>query len=592
MTTDVPMAPAPAPTSPASIERSVPAGGLRLNVEAAAWAAALLIAAAWRLLGLGGLLPGTRESVRAFGAWQFARGGAPAGWAGDLASALAALTVRLGGDSIAWVRLWPALFGLGSVAALALFRPYAGRAVPLLGALLLASSPVAVAAARTLSPDTAGLLCGLLILWLALRVGEEGDRRAVLLLGAVGGVALTTSAIAIAIALIAAMWVALETAWLTRSDAARHWRDAIADRALLGQALALALPGVALGVLRFGGGASRLALPAFADWAGADRDAALALPWHTPLTVLIGYEPLVLVLGIAGIASLIARWRRAGVGALTPFERLLLVWAVGGALLTLAVLHQRPGQVLLLVLPLALLAATATAGFLPALTRFRPRESGLPLLPVALVLGYATLQALAWGRAGVAPNKDVLATVGLLAFAAAVTIWALSQSRAALSGALVAGAWLLFGPLGLHGVSAVGFRGGAEFLTGQRPLPSRAALVQVIRQARDGGQDIAVDRALAAALAWDVRGVQIRTFVGLPPENADLTVQQVIDTGAVTDAAAAGGASIPVEQRWTPEEWNFFRAVRWFVNREPWGPADTLSGQAVQRASSGLPPGG
>lgn len=554
---------------------------LTLNVEALAWAVVLAVAAAWRLSGLGAAPPATTEALRARSAWEFAGGTVPAAWPGDLASALAALSIRAGGDGIGWVRLGPALFGLGCVAALALLRPYAGRAAVLLGALMLAASPVAVASARTLNPDSAGLLCGLLIVWLALRIGEDGDTRALPLLGAVAGIALTTSAVAVALGLIACAWVGVEVAWLDREGPARRWRQALRDRRLVGAATLFALPGLALGVIRFGAGPDRLSLAAFGDWAGPPPDAGAVLPWHAPLAVLVGYEPPALVLGVAGALLAGARWRRNGAMAVTPFERLLLVWTGGALCMTLGALHHRPGQVLLLALSLMLLAARLTVQALPSLAAFRWRESGLVLLPAGLILGYVALQFLAWAHLGVIARNGALGVIVLLAMCAGLVGWALKASPPAMPGMLVAAAWLLLGWLAPHGATAAAHRNGNEILAGQRPLPQQAALVRALNPALDDGRDVAVERSLAAALAWELRGRGVRLYTGLPPRS-ELLVRRVDPTAPAGYVPA--GPPAAVEERWYPAGWNAIGAVRWLLYRERWGPAQTLAGEVLQPA--------
>ena len=554
-----------------------------LNVEAVVWAVVLAVAAMWRLLGLGSALPATAEAVRARLAWEFARGSIAPGWPGDLASALAALVIRTGGDHIGWVRAGPALFGLGCVAALALLRPYAGRATALLAALLLATSPIAVAASRTLSPDTAGLLCGLLIAGLSLRISEDGDGRVLPLLGATAGIALTTGAVAVALMIITAAWIAVEVAWLDRSEVAARWRQAVTDRGLLRSAVLLALPGIALGLVRFGAGPDRLSLAALSDWSGPIPDSAISLPWHVALTALLAYEPLALLVGGAGAAFIARRWRREGAGAVTPFDRLLLVWAAGGLFFTITALHHRPGQLLLLALPLMLLAARATVQALPSLASFRVRESGLLLLPVALVLGWLALQMVSWANAGGVPRNGALGAIVLVAISAGLVFWAVDLSPRAAPGVLVAGAWLLLGWLGPHGAAAVAHRNGDEPLTGQRPVQQRAALVRGIDYVLDSGYHLAIDRRLAAAMAWELRGREVQLYTGLPPQS-DLVVRVVEQPRAPVADYVPSGVSAPVEERWYPSGWNTVGFIRWLVFRDRWGPSRTLTGEMLTRA--------
>jgi 4-amino-4-deoxy-L-arabinose transferase-like glycosyltransferase len=564
---------APAPAAPAR-------AGPTLNVEAAAWALVLAAAAAWRLPGLGRALPATAEALRARAVWEFAHGVVPAGWTGDLTDGIAALVVRAGGDGLGWVRLPAALCGLALVAAPALLRPWAGRGVAVLAAVLLACSPLAVAASRTAGPDTAALFAGLLLVWLAFRIGEAGDARALPLLGTVAGIALTTGAVAVALALIVAAWVAVEVAWLDRRAVAARWRRALGERTLLLQSLALALPGLALGLLRFGAGPERLSLPALADWSGAAAPDA-PLPWHGPLVVLAAYEPLALALGAAGFVVVVVRWRRRGAGAVTAFQRLLVVWAALALPLTLVALDRRPGQLVLLLLPLVFLAADLTLRALSSLRFFNPRESGLPLLPLAVIAGYGALQVLAWTNAVEVPRGEAARLVLLVFVGAGLVYWVLRQSPPAVPGVLVVGAWLLVGWVPVHGAAAVAFAEGNELLRG-RPRPEQAAVGRGIDDALAMGRTVAVERGLAEALAWVLRGREVRVFTGLPPTgwgDVLLIMPQLQGDPTLTPPRSVG----QVEERWYPETWDTLGAVRWLVYRIPWEPVDVLTGVIVER---------
>jgi 4-amino-4-deoxy-L-arabinose transferase-like glycosyltransferase len=555
---------------------------LALNVETAVWGMVLAVAAALRLVGLGGVPPTTAEALRARAAWDFAHGAATAAWPADLTSALTALIIRFGGDGIGWVRLTSALFGLAAVAALWLFRPYAGRAAALLAAALLAISPLAVAVSRTLNPDSAALLAGLLGVWLVLRLSTAGSPRLLFPLGAVAGVTLTTGAPAVAIALVLVAWLVLEIAWLDNRALADHWREALRDRTHVLAALLLAAPGLILGLIRFGAGPSRLYLAALADWSAPPQDAAAGLPWHAPLAVLLAYEPLALALGVAGLALIMARWVRVGAGGVSAYERLLVVWSGGGLLLALAALHNRPGQMLLVALPLMLCAAAATVHWLPALANLRPRQSGVALLGAGVLAGFLALKLLAWAQSGALSSRDVQGMLAALLVAAMLVLWALRESIPAAPGLLVAAAWLVLGALTLHSAAAVAFRDGDEMIFGQRTLPQRTVLAGTIDAALAQGRSVMVERDVAAALVWDLRGRAVRTFVGLPPE-ADLIVQAT--ASQPPPGLVPAGPPMAVAVRWYPSGWDTPGVIRWLMYRQGWGTRHALDAQPLRPAS-------
>jgi 4-amino-4-deoxy-L-arabinose transferase-like glycosyltransferase len=565
-----------------------PATGFTLNVEALAWACVLVIAAAVRLFHLGNPAPDTIEALRARAAWDFANGGEFVAWPGDLTTALAALLIRLGDDTLDWVRLPNAVFGALTVASLWLLRPYLGRAVALVGGLILAISPLAVASSRTLNPDAAGLLCGLVIVIVVLRIGEDGDDRALPLLAAVLGLSLGVGGVAVAVAMIAAVHVIIEVFWLERTETTARWRAALADRRGLFASGLLFLAGALLAIVRFGAGPERLSLAGFTDWT-LPSGVVGVLPGYAPLTVPLGYEPAVLGLGLASAGVLLVRWARSA-GNVSVGERLLVEWAIAGLLLCVAVLHQRPGQLLVFALPLSLLAAHATVSALPTLAAMRWRES-VPVLAVILVLcGYVALRLLEWTQKPDLPDtRAMLGVVGMLTVAAGLLAWVLFFSPDATPGVLAAGAWVLAGWIGLHAVAEISGRRGDEYLFGRRPEPLRAVLVREADIVLARGETVAVEQGIAAAMAWELRGRDVRVFAGMPPRSG-------MALAPVTSSRVPGfdptGIDIEVERRWYPSGWEQEGIVRWLARRTAYGPSDSLRATTMISTSAETEPSG
>ncbi len=567
--TRIPPIPVTAPTAPEPGPRALPGPSL----EVLLWLLVVAVAAGWRLIALGAVPAAAPEAMRARAAWDLAHGVLPDNWPGDLTTALAALITRLGGDGLGWMRLWPALCGVGAVATLALFRPYVGRMPALGAAALLAVSPLAVATARTLGPDSAALVLGLVALWLVLRLSYDGDRRALPWLAGVAGFSLGVGALALALGIVAGAWLAVEAA-RDRSVVLPHWRAAWRNGGTRVRALALFVVGVLPAVLRFGAGPDRLALAGLYDWSGAASEASL--PWHAPLTLTALYELPVLVLGIAGAVVVADTWRRDG-ATVRPFERLLLVWLVAGAALTMAGLRVRAGHLLLVSLPLAFLAVSATLRALPFLVRFCLRERGPVLLPVPVLLGFVALRLLAWARVGMAPPDEVLGVLGVLIAAGVLVGYALYRSSAALPGVLAVAVWLLGGWLLPNGAAAVAFHNGNEPARGPRAMPERAALVLTVAQALAAGRSVSVERPVAEALAWDLRGRTVPVHVGLAPD-VDVVVIRI---DAETGYPAAGPGTVTVMERWYPAAPDLLGYVRWLVSRHGWGDMALLRARAM-----------
>lgn len=567
--TRTPAVPVTTPTAP----EGGPVARVGPSLEVLLWLLVVAAAAGWRLIALDAVPAATPEALRARAAWELAHGSSPADWPGDLTAAVAALIVRLGGDGLAWLRLWSALCGVAAVAALALFRPYAGRALSLGAAALVAVSPIAVAAARTLSPDSAALTLGLVALWLVLRLSFDGDRWALPWLAGVAGLALGTGALALAMGAIAALWLAAES---TCGDPGvlQHWRAAWRDSATRRRALVLFLIGLLPAVLRFGVGPDRLALAGLYDWSGAAS--VVPLPWHAPLTLTALYEPPVLVLGVAGALVLVRAWWRDG-AAVRPFERLLLVWLVAATMLTVMGLRARPGHLLVLSVPLAFLGVSATSRALPFSARIRLRENGLPLLPVPMLLGFTALRVLAWAKVGAAPPDEMVGVLAVLAAAVVLVGYALHRSWAALPGVLVAAVWLVSGWLLPNGAAAVAFHNGTEPARGPRAAPERAALVQSVQEALAAGRSVSIEGPVAEALAWDLRGRIVPVHIGLAPD-VDVAVIRV---DAEMGYPATGPGAVTVAERWEPPTLDLLGYVRWLVSRRGWGDVAALRARAV-----------
>lgn len=552
---------------------------IALNVELLAGGLVLALAGILRWRSLSSAYPTTDEGLRLRAAWFFAHGQVTAGWPGDSASACAALLMRLWGDSLALVRLPALIPGIACVAALFLFRSYAGPAVALIAALLIAASPVAVVTSRILSPDALGLLCGLVTLWAVLRFADTGDRRTLFVLFLAIGVGMTTGAVFIAVALVAVLWLATEVGWCDRREIAAHWSAALRTRAVLLEYAAPVLIGLVAGVTRFGAGVQRVSVPAFADWAGPGGDAPPRLPWHAVFTVLLGYEPLVLLLAVAGVVAIVLRWRWEGAGAVTPFERLLLLWAASGVIFSAVTLHARPGQLVIVTVPFALLAASATVHGLSTLAHGTRRLTLLPLVPAAIIGGFILMRGLGWSNEGYIPNRE-LAGVSLLLLAVAGLI-ALSAYRAGRSAPaiLIGASWATLSWLALHGTAGVVTGTGTEYVLGERPDPLRMVAVQTIGQAVAQGQSVSLQRDVGAALAWETRGLNISLFTG-NPSASDLIVR------TVNSGSAAGGTVIglpvTVQDRWYPTEWDGPGIVRWMAHRQPWGRVQRMSVELLQ----------
>lgn len=320
-----------------------------------AWLALIVLALASRLLGLPAIPLGPGEAARAVSALDVTRGD---GWPASADSPLllvcnVALFLLFGaGDGIA--RLLPALAGAALVVLPWLWRKHIGDIGALTAGILLLVSPLNAFAARQVHPAALGGLSAALLATLALHVvlGQDGPAEEPLKanlhdllvacgvgLGLVSGPAFYDLLLAGAVA-----WAAFGRRGTHRNVAQRWQRPS-----LVGLGIAM-LVSIALG-FRWSG------------WAGiADSAAAWLGGWRSgdsahQVGLVLLYEPLLLVLLVAGIAMLVVNGRHGGSDpAALRTLRALGLWGLIAILLNTVRRGSTPESWGLVVLPLALLA--------------------------------------------------------------------------------------------------------------------------------------------------------------------------------------------------------------------------------------------
>jgi hypothetical protein len=456
------------------------------------------------------------------------------------------------------------------VAVLILYRPLIGRAAALIGALLVAVSPVAVVAARTLGPEAAALPLALALPPLAASVWLSARVRLLPVLGLCAGLGLGTGALVPTVAVVVVAWLAVELAWLDgRAMASPLAPPRPGRRTLVISALAV-LPGLALAALRYGAGPERLSLAALRAWNGPPPPAASPESWHYVPDVLAGYEPLAAVLGAVGLLLVLRRWRSASAAG----ERLLAVWALAGGALVLFWLHRDPAQLQLLTVPLALLTGAATVRLTAAMTVVRLGRVGLALLPLVPAVGLLLVMAARWASDDLILGGEAVALLLVLLGGIAAAAAVARLVRAPAAGLALAVAWLVLGGATLHATANAAYGGRLEILTGQRTRIESAAIVRGLERAATPGATLWVERRLWPALAWPLRDWPVARFVEVPPA----APAAIVVAGAAHINPDAGGGSVPVAERWTPVGWDLLGILRWWVFRTPWGTTDVLRG--------------
>lgn len=532
-------------------------------MEAVLWILLLSAAFALRLVDLGGQPFTLREAARAFEILRVAEGTVPSGWRGDLEAALTAHLFRLFGEGEALARLVPALAGCGLVAVLWLGRSVIGRGVALITALLLAFSPLFLLAARAAIPFSMGAFLGAtMVISLFGYLGSQ--RPAWLFLLALSlGLASFTDAVAVSTVLAVVAFLLLEGA-LMRSRDLFHTLAIFRRSPSRWLVLLLVLAAAAqMGLTRFGTGLD-LAMPVgFDRWrdmfaTSGDGRAAGYIP-----LLLLGYEWPLLIIGALGFLVLVVKALCGGLGALTPFQRFLPLWALMAAG-TVGVASQREAaQLLILLLPLAFLGGVLVERALN-LSSLPPRLLwGLPLAALTLV-AYAALLLTQWARPGgaEAPLQVWLSLTGA-ALLLAVGFARLGRGAVPLLALFGAGLAL---PFLAHTSLAVAFQDGPEFAVDLRATEDMDQFREVLIQVAAERGDIAVDPTLSPSLAWHLR-------------DSPVTFDAPMEGAAAVLAPAARppsgfmrlGRSWILARRWEPSDLDALRLWRWLVQRSPYG---------------------
>ncbi len=352
----------------------------RMTVEAALWVLVAVLALALRLAHLDAAPLSAREAREAVLAWRAATGqGMPMEGYSPVLFVADALLFALCGASDSLARLWPAL--LGGILALTpfLLRQRIGRWGALAAGVFLALSPTALFTARQLDGAVVAAVGGMAFLGGMIRfLDMDRDRRAWLTLSA-GGLALAVASSPAAYGLLLTLglaWLLLALAWpdgeIQRVGARfrPHMRHLLGVSLLVGLALS-----TGLGWNRAGLGATGDLLAAWLARFGPASDRAILA---APLTLLVVYEPLALVLGLGGLVWASRRSHRFGV--------LLGLWAGLGGLLLALMRGRMAGDTLGLLLPLTLLAGVATEALARDLRKRGAWLSEGLYVPVVVVL--------------------------------------------------------------------------------------------------------------------------------------------------------------------------------------------------------------
>jgi uncharacterized protein (TIGR03663 family) len=343
-----------------------------LTVERLGYIAVGLLAAALRFAQLGLRPLNAAEAVQALAALRFAGGAietAPPGTIPGLFTGnIVAFTLLGSGDVVA--RWLPALAGVILVLLPYGLRHRLGRGGALAASFLLAVSPSAVFFSRDLDGAMVVAASGL-----AITVGlinlVDTQRPAYLYLAAgalglgltIGSGIYTILAILAAFALLLYLQTRLrkqDNGWSSVSAAWSALKDRKGTLAKTGVVLVATFGLVAMTFVLHPAGVG-YAADLLGEWARSFLPESGGQPLIYPLLLLLRYEPLVLVLGLVEIGRWLAskRWQQLETVEpefSLPLTALLVFWALVAFLVILISGHRPAGNILLVVVPLALLA--------------------------------------------------------------------------------------------------------------------------------------------------------------------------------------------------------------------------------------------
>ena len=363
-------------SDPAAGER---AASLSISIETLAWVGLVVAAGFLRLADLDRLPFSVDEAARSFDAVRVANNDVPETWRGDLGATATSYAFRLFGETEFVARLVPALAGLALVAALWWIRPYMGRTGALAAAILVTFSPLFVFHSRTTTAYAIGpLISVIIVVSLFSYLRSPGIAAAFPLIVSLA-IALLTDAPAVLTVLAVLVFVLLEATIFGNRNLAAAGRAFRSSPVQWISALLVLTACVQLGVTRFGT-SLEAGLPGLQLVGDMFDSAGDSKPTEYHLALLLGYDwPLVLA-GAAGFSVLAIRFVRRR--PLHAFERFLLVWTVTATFALVLVTRGETGQLLVLLLPLALLAGwlaqevTATLDW-GAVGRWWPAAAGL-----------------------------------------------------------------------------------------------------------------------------------------------------------------------------------------------------------------------
>jgi hypothetical protein len=464
-----------------------------LTVERAAYIGLLFLALWIRLLHLGQRPLDPDEAEQALAAWKLAKGvDVTERGLSPLLLSLQYLTFLLTGASDVTARIWPALVGSSMVVMPYALRKHLGRGAALFASLLLAFSPNLAFFSRQSIGHVLVAAASLGLLVCLLNWVQGGGERWFVGVGIAAGLLLISGPGAWLMLLV----LAGATIWL---QVGGRLDLSAGGKGVLPFVLTISLGSTAL-LLHWGG--LGMAVDLLPSWLGSFAARSGPYPWYHPALRLALDEPLLLLAGLAGFGLSASRRNRLG--------HILGAWAAVALVVSTVAGGRQPGDLLLVVVPLAILAGIALDG----LMRY-------------LAVGWQSRDANGQsGWQGSRLEAALLAGV-MLVLLVTSAIWMASYSK----GYAVQYLWVTLAPVGLLVLVALlyGFWGGWDTALGvTAAVATTVLLAYAVSLSWGMNQDFSPDRRAAVEATQAAYGMR-----SLPSTLETLSANQVGDPHAL-----------------------------------------------------------
>ena len=562
-----------------------------LTVEVALYFIIAVIAVGLRLYKLGGRPMQAGEAVQALAAWRSAQGLPQDSALGQLSPLLFTSNVflfALFGANDFLARLVPALGG----ALLALLPYFLRRRLGRMGALaasfLLALSPSTLFFSRYLGGEIVVAACAVAIICGLFGYLDQRQPKHLYLVAVALGLALSAGAGTFTFILIVATFALVlalvnrfsgpSEYWRRISDA---WQAARGQNSLLRDCAALLVLIFVLVctafLLHFSGLQDGIDL--FPAWLSAFQPRVGGHPWYYHLQLLLVYEPLILVFGLAAVIYLFLKQRDL-------FSLFLAYWTMAAFLIYLVAGGRGPGDVLLIVLPLALLAGMFIGRLLDELVgRISWVWEGLFAVVAGAVVVHLSLELGGYAFSGRQNYLFLALAAGFVLIGLLVLYWiSFGREPALRAGGLV----LLLVLTSLTvGISCnLNYRRGSDPREIMLASPTSRNLFDLLQtlefvSSRQSGDPrtiaVTIHQGAGPALAWYLRGFENVEFVAqLSPSIDTPIVIAPAEEQEPTLGAQYSGQDFVLTSSWKPQglsgpsllEWLFYRRAPTLVQTD------------------------